>query len=163
MKLDPLFVSEASGIAEPFVAHWEAFRAQPYLDAVGIPTIGFGFTHYADGSRVAMTDPAMTLQSAADLLKTLLEQAANQIETFLTRQPTLHQMAAMLSLCYNIGAYGFDHSSVLREFDQDDIEGSADSFLMWDKGKNKHGALVEIDGLKNRREAERLLFLTADL
>jgi lysozyme len=78
------------------------------------------------------------------------------------QQPaSLHQAAAMLSLTYNIGTGAFGSSSVLRKFNTGDTAGAADAFLMWDKG-TVDGQLVVIQGLLNRRQAERTVFLTAD-
>ena len=39
---------------------FEGFRAEPYLDAVGVPTIGYGSTYYPDGQRVRLTDPPIS-------------------------------------------------------------------------------------------------------
>ena len=38
----------------------EGFSAAPYLDPLGIPTIGFGTTYYPDGKKVTMEDPAIS-------------------------------------------------------------------------------------------------------
>jgi lysozyme len=61
----------------------------------------------------------------------------------------------MLSLAYNIGPGAFSGSSVLKRFNQGDMQGAADAFLMWNKGGGK-----VLKGLTRRREAERELFLS---
>ena len=42
------------------IKEFEGFRAKPYRDAVGIPTIGYGNTYYEDGRAVKLTDPPIT-------------------------------------------------------------------------------------------------------
>lgn len=162
MKFDNDLFIRALEIATPFVKHWEEFRAAPYLCPTGHWTIGYGSTFYQDGSLVGPHDPPISEITASEMLRLTLGNTCNLLEPFVTRLPTAHELAAMLSLAYNIGVYGYDHSTVLKDFDLGEVDKAADAFLMWDKGRDKHGNLIEIDGLKNRREAERLLFLTPD-
>lgn len=162
MNLDRSLTDRALAIVSPFVQHWETFRASPYLDVVGVPTIGYGCTEYADGTRVSMRDPAISEPTAADMLKATLARTLNRVEPFLERIPTAHQLAAILSFAYNVGVYGADHSTLLKLFNEGFPEEAAAHFMDWDKARDKTGKLVEIEGLKNRRRAEMLLFETAD-
>lgn len=51
------------------IAEFEGFRSHPYLDVVGIPTIGYGNTYYPDtGRRVTLADAPVTEREAADML-----------------------------------------------------------------------------------------------
>ena len=52
-----------------FVKAKEGFRSQPYLDAVSVPTIGYGITYYPDGTKVAMTDVSISKEEAEILLR----------------------------------------------------------------------------------------------
>lgn len=45
----------------------EGFRSKPYLDSVGVPTIGIGSTVYEDGRRVAITDQAVSKARAIEI------------------------------------------------------------------------------------------------
>ena len=38
----------------PVIKQFEGFRAKPYKDSAGIPTIGYGTIRYPDGSAVTM-------------------------------------------------------------------------------------------------------------
>ncbi len=38
------------------IKKWEGFRANAYLDPVGIPTIGYGTIRYPNGQKVQMGD-----------------------------------------------------------------------------------------------------------
>ncbi len=145
----------------PIIKLFEGFRASPYLDSGGIPTIGYGTILYPDGSKVTMGDPAITDAEATSYLSFQMSQKSAQIAPLLQKPASLHQAAAMLSLTYNIGSGAFQGSTVLRLFNAGDIPGSADAFLMWDKA-TVDGKLVVVQGLLNRREQERTIFLTAD-
>jgi lysozyme len=138
---------------------FEGFRAAPYLDSVGIPTIGYGCISYPGGDPVHIGDPAITPAQGIQFLNYQLGLKSQAVAPMLQKPASLHQAAAMLSLAYNIGANAFGSSSVLRNFNAGDIAGAAEAFLMWDKG-TVDGQLVVIPGLLNRRQAERSVFLT---
>ena len=145
----------------PIIKQFEGFRAAPYRDSAGIATIGYGTILYPDGSKVTMSDPAITDEEATSYLSFQMSKKSAQIAPLLQKPASLHQGAAMLSLTYNIGSGAFQSSSVLRKFNAGDIPGAADAFLMWDKA-TVDGKLVVVQGLLNRREQERTIFLTAD-
>lgn len=53
----------------------ESFTSKPVIPTKNdVPTIGHGSTRYEDGTRVKMTDPAITRQRAAVLARTLMTQ-----------------------------------------------------------------------------------------
>lgn len=153
--------TQVFALAAPIIKQFEGFRAAPYKDSVGVATIGYGTIKYPDGKGVTMQDPAVTDAQATDYLSYEMGLKANAVAPLLQKPATLHQAAAMLSLAYNIGTGAFGSSTVLRKFNAGDIPGSADAFLMWDKG-TVDGKKVVIPGLHNRRVAERTIFLTAD-
>ena len=145
----------------PLIKQFEGFQAAPYKDSAGIPTIGYGTIQYPDGKAVTMNDAPVSEDQATSLLAYEMSLKSKAIAPLLQKLATLHQAAAMLSLAYNIGSAAFASSTVLRKFNAGDIPGAADAFLMWDKA-TVDGKLVVIQGLLNRREAERTIFLTAD-
>lgn len=69
-----------------------------------------------------------------------------------------HQLAALLSLMYNIGETAFRKSTLLRLLLSNDELGAANQFLRW----NKAGGQV-LHGLTVRRRKERALFLNQDV
>jgi len=148
-------------ICTPLIKQWEGLKLTPYLDSVGVPTIGWGTIRYPDGKAVTMHDPEITQEYAETCLRFEMKSKSAGLSHALTRMPTTHQAGAMLSLTYNIGLPAFQTSTVLRKFNLGDIQGAADAFLMWNKGR-VDGELVVIAGLTNRRNAERTFFLTAD-
>lgn len=130
---------------------FEGFRERAYLDIVGVPTIGYGFT-----KDVQLGDH-MTQAEGQERLKVELAEFEGGVITSCTRLPSPNQLAALVCLAYNIGLAGFRKSTVLRLHNVGDFSGAADAFRMWCKA----GGRV-VTGLVNRREAERALYLTPD-
>ena len=134
---------------------WEGLRTTAYQDSVGVWTIGYGHTSMAGEPKVT---PGMriTPDQATAILANDLGKYESAVSSALKRTPTGNQFAAMVSLCFNVGPGNFLKSSVLTRFNAGDMQGAADAFLMWDKAGGK-----VLQGLVNRREAERKLFLAA--
>jgi lysozyme len=145
----------------PLIKNFEGFRAAPYKDSAGIPTIGYGTILYPTGKAVTMADTPVSDADATGFLSYQMSLKSKAIAPMLQKLASLHQAAAMLSLTYNIGTSAFQNSTVLRKFNLGDIQGAADAFLLWDKA-TVDGQRVVIQGLLNRRTAERTIFLTPD-
>lgn len=143
------------------VTQFEGFRAHPYRDIVGVPTIGYGVIQYPGGAMVRMSDSPITQAQATQFLIHQLGLKSRAIAPMFQARVTAHQAAAMLSLVYNIGTGAFGRSTLLRKVNAGDSAGAADQFLVWDKG-HIDGQAVAIAGLLARRQAERALFLTPD-
>lgn len=143
----------------PFVAHWEGFRAAPYLCPSGVASIGYGSTHYADGRAVTLADAPIGRKEGASLLRATLGMLFEGLKRCLAHPPGINQSAAMLSLAYNIGAAAFASSTLVRLFNEGGDAAAA--FLDWDKAQ-VNGRAVVLKGLAARRAAERALFLTPD-
>lgn len=150
-----------TNLATSKISAFEGFRTHPYRDSVGVATIGFGTTHYADGRSVSMDDGPITMTEALQCLQHDLAGTANHLAQVLTRQPTMNQWSAMCSIAYNIGWPAITKSTLVADFNAGNLQGAADQFLVWDKG-HVNGELVVIPGLLKRRQSERELFLTAD-
>ena len=134
-----------------FVAGWEGFRSEAYLDMVGIPTIGFGQTR---GVRMGDT---ITLEDALRDLESTLTRFGKQLQAFMRREPEQQQFDALLSLAYNCGVIRIGESGVMARFNRGADEECADRFLWW----NKAGGRV-VTGLTSRRQAERAIYLDGD-
>lgn len=134
-----------------FIAAWEGFRQIAYLDAVGVWTIGYGFT-----ANVYEGD-TMSREEADVRLIEELEDYGSRLRPFLRRQPTPQQWDALLSLAYNCGVSAIGQSGLIRNFNAGDDEGCADRFMMW----NRAGGRV-LTGLTRRREGERAIYLYGD-
>jgi lysozyme len=141
------------------IAGFEAFRSHVYLDTSGIPTIGYGAIYLLDGSRVTLQTPSISQIDAMALLRKEIIPFANAVTRAIKVKINQNQFDACCSLAYNVGAGGFAASTVVRECNLGDFPKAADAFLLWDK--DNHGNVVQ--GLLNRRQKERNLFLTASI
>jgi lysozyme len=137
------------------IKRWEGCKLKAYQDSVGVWTIGYGLTSAA-GIVPVVKGMRITQEQADAYLVQALVKYESGVRRALTRQPSQPQFDAMVSLCYNIGPGAFGGSTLVRRFNDGDIQGAADAFLMWNKAGGK-----ELRGLVNRRKAERALFLTA--
>jgi lysozyme len=138
------------------IKSFEGCRLAAYQDVAGIWTIGYG---HIRGVREGMT---ITEQQATQYLQEDLADTETAVDWMTSPAPTTNnQYAAMVSLCFNIGSGNFKTSSVLRFHLARDYASAADAFLLWDKS-HVDGQLVEVQGLLNRRRAERDLYLTQD-
>lgn len=136
------------------IKSFEGFSSTPYLDIAKIPTIGYGFTYYLDGSKVKLNDKALSLEQAENILKLSLKKYENIINENVKVQLNQNQFDALASFVYNVGGTAFKNSTLLKKLNQADYLGAAEEFLRW----NKAGG-AESKGLTRRREAEKALFL----
>lgn len=65
------------------------------------------------------------------------------------------KLAACISLQFNIGATAFKNSTVAKKIAQEDMQGAAQAFKLWNQAQGK-----VMQGLINRRQAEVDLFLS---
>lgn len=142
----------AALIVAPFVATWESGgkpRLEAYQDMVGVWTICDGETA---GVKPGMRETLAGCEARNEAA--LIRHA----EPVLACTPSLrghpNQLAAALSLAYNIGTGAYCRSTVDRRFDAGQWRAACDAFLMW----NKAGGKV-VNGLVRRRHAERELCL----
>jgi len=143
------FVALALAIATPTIERWEGTRTDPYRDLVGVWTVCTGETRapmrrYTPAQCQALLHAALANDFAPAVLKAV---------PALRERP--HQLAASISLAYNIGPAAFARSSAARRFNAGDWRGGCEAFLMW----NKAGGHV-VPGLERRRRDERALCLT---
>jgi len=140
-----------------FLAKEEGLILHPYLDSVGIPTIGIGSTYYPDGRRVQMTDPPLTREGAFELFSTVLETYEKTIWSTTRDDINQHQFNALVSLCFNIGAGNFKKSTVLVKVNINPNDPAIrQAFEMW---KNAGGRPI----LLKRRQREADLYFKSGL
>lgn len=143
------------------LAQFEGFSSKPYQDSVGVWTIGYGNTYYISGKRVTANDPHLTRSQAHDLKKAIVNRdftpSVNLALAPAIKKGWVNQAMfdACISLAYNIGVKGFANSSIAKKLNAGDKQGAANAFLLY----NKAGGKV-LQGLVNRRNAERKLFLS---
>lgn len=149
---------EILAIAVPLIKQFEGFSAKPYLDSVGVPTIGYGTTYYLDGTKVTMTDVSITAETAASLLSLKLKQEfLPGLHRLFSNSSKINsnQYAALLSFAYNEGLGNLGRSTLAGKVLSGDFAGASAEFPKWDMAGGQH-----LQGLKNRRLAEQTLFNT---
>lgn len=142
----------ALALAAPLIATWEGKRNDPYRDIVGVPTVCYGDTRNVTmGKRV----------SDAECTDRLYQQIADHAAPIVKCVPGLRaperqaQLAASVSLAYNIGTAGFCRSTVARRFNAGDWRGGCNAFYSW-----RYAGGKELRGLANRRRDEIAVCLT---
>lgn len=142
----------AALIVSPLVAKWESGgtpRLNAYRDIVGVWTICDGDTNNVR--------PGM-VETPEGCRQRLEAQLVAHAEPVLACTPDLRnrpdQLAAAVSLAYNIGTGAYCRSTVARRFNAGDWRGGCDAFLLWTKA----GGRV-VAGLERRRRDERAICL----
>lgn len=134
----------------------EGFSDVPYKCSAGKRTIGWG--HKIKEGEVFTK---ITKEQAETLLRTDTRWVEKTINNTISADLTQNEIDALASLIYNIGGTAFRKSTVLRKLNEDNYMDAADAFLMWDKVTNPETGEHEFSqGLANRREKERELFMT---
>ncbi len=128
----------------------EGFRGQTYLDAAGLPTIGYGHQllhsecfpngiSEAQAAQILTNDLRAAEQSVARLVKVALSQG---------------QFDALVDFCFNVGSGKLEASTLLKDLNTGAYSQAANQLLRWD-----HIGIEEVAGLKARREAEFQLWV----
>jgi len=130
---------------------------EPYMDCVGIPTLGWGSCWGLSGDRVTLDHPPITKDEAEFLLARELRQTENAIARLVRVPITSNQFSAVCSLVYNIGSGNFQRSSVRMQINRGSFVDASNEFWKW---RRASGRILK--GLVRRREAERRLFVSID-
>jgi lysozyme len=137
------------------IKSFEGFRASPYADSAGIPTIGYGTILYTDGECVTMDDSAITEAQAEQYLAFQINHKTSSVNQMLVVEVNQNQFDALVSFAYNLGVGALHGSTLLRLINASNFDGAADEFPKWDKADGQ-----VIAGLTRRRLAEQQLFST---
>jgi GH24 family phage-related lysozyme (muramidase) len=137
------------------IKFFEGFRANAYIDAVGVPTIGYGTTQI-NGKPVQM-GTSISEQEATKLMAQDLGQFENTVNRAVKVAINNNQFSAMVSFTYNVGSGAFTDSTLLKKLNQGDYSGAANEFGRWVHGDGK-----VLPGLVTRRAAEKAMFEGGD-
>src|SRR5215211_5267649 len=130
----------------------------PYIDPVGVWTIGWGHAISVGGSLLrgtnnrararALYPGGLTLRQAEDLLRADLMDTCRDVQSLVSVPMTDNQFAALVSFTFNLGLGNLRRSTLLRLVNQGDFSLAAQEFKKW----NRAGGRV-LRGLTRRREA----------
>ena len=138
------------------IQEFEGLRLSSYLCSASVPTIGYGATYYADGSKVKLGQ-TITKEQATQLLKDHLKEFEGSVTGLLnTTKVNANQFDALVSFCFNLGAGNLAKSQLLRfvKANPNDPKIAAE-FAKW----NRAGGVV-VTGLVRRRKKEAQLYFT---
>lgn len=124
-------------------------RIAAYLDAVGIPTIGYGHTKDVKIGQI------ITVQNAEKFLLEDLEIAESAVVKLVQIPINDNQFSALVSFAFNVGTGALARSTLLKELNRKKEKEAADQFLRWVRAGGR-----KLPGLVRRRQAERKLFLS---
>lgn len=137
-----------------FISNEEGIKLKPYLDSVGIATIGVGSTYYENGTKVKMTDKPISKSRALQLFKNLLNHYELAVWSSTRDDITQNQFNALTSLTYNIGVSAFKSSTLLKLVNENPYTPLIrNAFLAWKRAGKK-------DILLPRREREANLYFS---
>ena len=136
------------------ICEFEGKRLVAYDDGVGVWTIGFGTIKYPNGVRVKKGDTC-TLEQAKEYMRHDLIEFEHTVNSSVKVPLNQNQFDALVSLAYNIGSSAFKSSTLVKKLNAGDYQGAADQFNVWINAGGKR-----MQGLVNRRDREKLLFLS---
>lgn len=138
------------GLLIGLIARFEGLYLRPYLDPIGIPTVGLGTIRYPNGLAVTLSDREITKDEAYKYawfeLEVCIRQAV-KLSPCLASHP--ERLAAIASFIYNLGPGAYRGSTLRKRINAEDWEGAKVQILKW----NKAGGKV-YRGLTLRRQAE---------
>jgi lysozyme len=136
------------------ICEFEGEQLIAYDDGVGVWTIGFGTIKYPNGVRVKKGDTC-TLDQAKEYMRHDLIEFEHTVNSSVKVPLNQNQFDALVSLAYNIGSSAFKSSTLVKKLNAGDYQGAADQFGAWINAGGKR-----MQGLVNRRDREKLLFLS---
>src|SRR5690606_6899591 len=136
------------------IKKYEGLSLKPYLDAVGVPTIGYGNTYYEDGTKVTMKDYPISKQKAELLLLNVVVDFERGVSRLVTSKINQNQFDALVSFSYNVGLGSLKSSTLLKKVNANPQDADiCNQFARW----NKAGGKVLL-GLTRRRKEEAELY-----
>ena len=138
------------------IKSFEGFEGRPYLDAVGVPTIGYGATYYPGGRKVKMSDTPITEPEAVELLKNMLSVYEDAVSDNVRSNINQNQFDALVSFAYNLGGGALKSSTLLKRVNANPNDPDIrNQFGKWVKAGGR-----TLPGLVRRRKAEADLYFS---
>jgi lysozyme len=137
------------------IKHYEGFEAHAYIDqGSGKWAVGYGAQapHYKIGPNTVWTK-----EKADRELRKELNAIAETLCDNLTAPITSNELAALISISYNVGTVRVLKSDLFRHLNNMEPKLAADGFMQYVKSRGK-----VLRGLKFRRKLEKTLFSTPD-
>lgn len=123
----------------------EGFRSRRYLDASGLPTIGYGHRLLHPGS----FPDGIGREQAEEILLSDVRDAEQSVLRLVKVSLTQGQFDALVDFVFNLGPERLAGSTLLKLLNARCYNAAAEQLLRWD-----HAGSAENAALKERREAE---------
>jgi lysozyme len=138
------------------IKEFEGEKLYPYLDQVGVPTIGYGTTWYPNGQKVTMKDPHITVEQANEYLENAADVIAKEITPMVTASLNQNQIDSLISFAYNLGTGALHSSTLLKVINKDPGNPEIrDEFNKW-----VYAGSHVLSDLVHRRKEEADLYFT---
>jgi lysozyme len=133
------------------IKRFEGFEPEIYLDAAGLPTIGYG--HLLRAGEAEMFKNGISPEAGeALLIKDVL--FAEQAVLRLIRVPlTDGQFDALVSFTFNLGSGALQRSTLRRKINREEHEEVPEQFMRWVWAGGRR-----LRGLMRRRKEEAVLY-----
>ena len=141
-----------------FVAGWEGFRSQPYNDAAGHCTRGYGeLIHYGPckGNEASIGER----EARSDLRRDLNRVYGPAVKNLINRRLRQHEYDALTAFTFNVGIGALSSSTLRRRLNEGDAFKRVvrEELPKWNKAGGK-----PVAGLTARRNAEVRLAIHGD-
>lgn len=133
------------------ILSFEGFSSKPYLDAAGIPTIGYGNTYHPGGKKVTMKDAAITKEKGEEIFAAVLPIYEKIVNSKVKIELNQNQFDALVSHTYNTGGSDTLFSLINKRSSDEAIRNWFTTKYITSGGK-------VLNGLIRRRKAEADLF-----
>lgn len=130
------------------IKSFEGFEPEPYKDAGGLLTIGYGHL-IKRGEQFTR----ITQEEGERLLSMDVRFAENCIEQQVEPELEQYEFDALVSFIYNLGCANFARSTLRKMINAENFANASNEFPKWNR---VNGRIVR--GLVRRRAAERTLF-----
>ena len=138
------------------ICEFEGLSLKPYLCPAKVPTIGYGSTFYADGSKITMNDKPISKAQAFEMFKTIADKFTVGVLKCVKKEINQNMLNSLVSLAYNIGISNFMNSTLLKKVNANPNDKTIFAeFCKWNKVGKK-----EIAGLTKRRNKEAVNYFT---
>ena len=138
------------------IKHWEGCSLTAYKCSAGKWTIGYGATHYVNGTPVKEGDKLKSEEEASDLLIKLVKTFEDAVDRLVSSNINPYQRDALISFTYNVGEYNLGRSTLLKKVNNNPNDKTIkDEFAKW-----VHCNKKVLKGLVTRRKAESDLYFT---
>lgn len=141
-----------------FIKSWEGYYSTPYIDCVGVKTLGYGMT----GEEIESISKVTEEQATSMLKEWVNNKYAPIVKSDLDSKGVIlvpNEFDALVSFAYNCGTGGLLGSTLYKNI----VSGVKDSatitsnFQAWSSGGGRR-----IEGLYRRRTKEAAMFLSGD-